>query len=405
MLSLYVIQPPENQRLTSLDGMYIESFEALFRSGPTAFRSQLASRPRWVPVYNVCQSHSSILLRSAVMVLMSYLKNKQCDHETMQYLEQFYGEARISIGTDSVLEIVYASYIMAVYSLVAGDSLKMAFVNCLQFCRSLAVLLGKSSTVGPEELSWIEMLWQEVMSSLYYIHRDSLLHGVGGRARLEESLGHLQQILTLSKYLLPSEEQITKLPLSMTTEVICQKIVSLSIYMQLYLDYFLFRKSGYDGYFKGAEEERIIRAELIDILGKIIRLITHLSNIPDYIHHAYSIRSDLDAKFDGPANDFLHFPNLQPRGLKSAANPGERDTALALLYAFARLLKNMLDINADIDQEASTDIHHSAIALCRLCASFPSHSFEGPMAPLLVKRTLFWAGLILTESKFSAGTI
>ena len=386
--------------------MYIQSFEALWpwsRSGPTAFRSQLASRPRWVPVYNVCQSHSSLLLRTAIMVLMSYLKNNTCDRETMQYLEQFYGEAQNSIAADSVLEIVYASYIMAVYSLVAGDSLKTAFVYCLQFCRSLAVLVTNSSMVGPQELSWIEMLWQEMMSSLYYIHRDSLFHGVGPRARLEESLGYLRQILALSSYLLPSEEEITKLPLSMSTEVICQKIVSLSIYMQLYLDYFLFRKNCIDGGFGSADDEIIVRAELMDILEKIVQLIPHLSNIPDYIHHAYLIPSDLTA--GSAANDFLHFPNIQPRGLKSAARAGERDIALALLYAFARLLKNMLDINIDANEEASTDIDQSSIALCRLCASFPRHSLEGPMARLLIKRSLFWAGLILTESKFAAGTV
>ena len=362
--------------------MYIQSFEALWPhslSGPTAFPSQLVSRSRWVPVYNVCQSHSSLLLRTAVMVLMSYLKNNTCDNETMEYLGQFYGEAQHSITTNSVLDIVYASYIMAVYCLIAGDSLKTAFVNCLQFCRSLAVLITNSSMVGPQELSWIEMLWQEIMSSLYHLHRDSLFYGVGPRARLEESLGFLRLILELSVYLLPSEEQIAKLPLSMTTEVICQKIVSLSIYMQVYLDYFLFRKNCFDGGIGSADDEIMVRARLMDVLEKIIQLIPHLSNIPDYIHHAYAIPPDLTAGFESPANDFLHLPNIQPRGLKSAANAGERDIALALLYAFARLLKNILDIDVDTNEEASTVIDHSSIALCRLCASFPPHTLEGPI--------------------------
>src|SRR5271169_1230031 len=93
---------------------------------------------------------------------------------------------------------------------------------------------------------------------------------------------------------------------------------------------------------------------------------------------------------------------LRPRGLKSA-EPKAQDTALALLYTFARLLKNMLDPMADFDESIVTDIYRSTIALCRLCASFPNRSLSNPTVSLLVKRSLFWAGMILTKSTFQEG--
>ncbi len=290
---------------------------------------------------------------------------------------------------------------MAVHSLVAGASLQHALTNCRQFCQTIAKL-QQSGIVARKEVSWMEMLWQEVIFSLYYIHREILFRGIVGRARLEESFDQFYEMLSISRFFLPSEQDLVQLPLSMNTEAICQKIQTLSIYMQLYFEYFLFRESRGDEHDENTQE---IVVALQSILEKIIRLITHLSNIPDFIHNAYSIRSDASPNINGLVdNDFLHYPNLHPRGLKSASDPKLRDIALALLYTFARLIKNLLKQSTTaVNDELVTEIQDSSIALCRLCASFPRHFFQIPMATLLIKRTLFWAGLILTKSKFGLG--
>ena len=380
--------------------MHIRDFYAIWppsRYSPLQFSSQLGSQ-LGVPLYNVGISHSSNLYRFAILVLMSYL-NDRSNSDTFEYLGQFYQQAQKCIDSCSVLEVVYASYVVAVYSLIGGVSIEMAIDNCHQFCRSFVAL--RPWMIDDDELLWLETLWQKVLSSLYYVHRDSILfNGIGEPLGSMESIEHLQQLLHRSSSLLPPKEDISELRLSMTTEWICQKVISLSVYMQFYLDHFLFRVT-----FKaGAEGTRSLRAGLRDILGRIIQLIIHVSSIRDYIHNAYSIQSELlvDSSYDGPTNDFLYFSDVQPRGLKSA-DPKERDTALALLYTFARLIKNMLEPAADFDEKATTDIHHSTIALCRLCASFPTCSFNTPIVTLLVKRSLFWAGMILTKSRFLQG--
>jgi hypothetical protein len=224
-----------------------------------------------------------------------------------------------------------------------------------------------------------------------------LSHYLGSGAQSMQSLEQLQEVLQTAYCLLPSWDDISNLPLSMTTEEICHKLKSLSVYLQFYLDNFLFR-ARYTGDAAGLNS---LRSDLSDILDRIIRLTSHLSHISNYIHYAYAIRSNFDLPSTDPKNSFLHFADVQPYGLNPSADPKPRDTALALLFAFARLLKGMLEQTAD-EEKVTSIIHDSAIAICRLCASFPSPS---PMVTLLAKRSVFWAGIILTESRFPSGKI
>jgi hypothetical protein len=397
--SLSIFSLSEGDDLAPFDRMTLKRFHELYRDwvcAPRQFERGVGSRVP-VPVYNVGLLHSSSSFRYAVLVFMAYVNNGR-DFDRFGYLAKSYEGVRAAIASNSILEVVYASYMMAVYSLIAEGSMETILVNCHQFCRSLKLLPTFPTIVGNEELLWIETLWQGVLTSLYYGHRDTFFNNFDRLTRLES----LQKILHDSTWLLPSRRDIKNLPLSMTSEVICQKITSLSIYMQFYLDHFLFR-AAYSGNDEGLEEIDSLRTALKDTVRRIRQLIPHLSNIRDYIHNAYSI-PNMQTPSDGPTNDFLHFANLQPRGLKIAANPRPRDTSLALLYTYARLIEKLLDPAADFSTDAATDIYHSAIALCRLCASFGTlRSSTTPMVLLLVKRSLFWAGLVLTKTKFPAG--
>jgi hypothetical protein len=333
------------------------------------------------------------------------MKNRTAEVETIQYADKFIRQARkqakeFANGKSTMeVDVVYSWYIMAVYAVIAEDSLSRAVLYSSLFSCSLSEL-KRSKTLSDNELSWLETLWQGIVSSLYYVHRD-LLFQETGPTEWATSFEPLQQLLEKSSSLIPSEIDIAALPRSMTSEVVCQKVITLSIYMQFYLDQFLFRTT-YDAGAAAAGVTEFLRARLQSILARIIDLVAHVSNIPDYIHHAYSFSADVeaDSEFDGPANAFLNYPDLQRRGLKSGAEPTARDTALALLYTFAQLAKHMLQSTSDVEAEDDA-IRHSAIAICRLCASFGS--FDTPMVHLLAKRSLFWAGLILTESEYPHG--
>ena len=243
-------------------------------------------------------------------------------------------------------------------------------------------------------------MWQDVLISLYYVHRDPVVNTPDAPAQLHESLEQLQRLLSQSSGLLVSEDDISKLPFSMTTEVICLKITSLSIYMQFYFDYFLFRATSYPN---GTGTESV-KFRLSDVLRRLLQLISRLSNICDYIHHAHSDSiSEPNNDTDSP-NEFLHWPDLHALGLRSASDPKERDTTLALLFTFARLLQKVLDQTVDVNKDKDIEIHQSAIALARLCTSFPRRQPNtGRMISLLMKRSLFWAGIMVTESRAVQG--
>jgi len=327
---------------------------------------------------------------------MSYLNRSGDSNDTAHYLAKYHQEAQRCIDNASITEVTFASYIVAVYSLVGGWSINFVLQSCHNFCKSI-VGLTKFRMLND---SWLELLWQHVLSSLYYVLRDSSLFGNPvSQEEVVKALELAQKLLQTAECLLPSATDISDLPLSMTTEMICLKIVSLSIFLQFYLDQFLFRAS-YNANFDGL---KILKNCLCSVLDRINRLIAHLSPIGDYIYHAYPRNDTFGSTiYDDTPHVFLHFPNVQPRGLKVASKAEERDTALALLYAFARLLRNMLEPTADVNETTISEIHDSAITICRLCVSFPDQS---PMVTLLAKRSLFWAGLVLTESRFSAGTL
>jgi hypothetical protein len=384
---------PEGENLTAFDRVHINNFYKLWsdvsptRCAPVFFASQLGSHVG-VPLHNPgAISHNSTVFRFAISVIMSHLTNAYSS-DTHVYLRTYYEEARRCINESSLLEVVFASYVVAMYSIIGGASIKMAINTCSQFSSAVVHLVRSNKDV---DFEWIELLWQNVLSSLYYVHLDSILFSDQQKPEeLASSIRDRQQLISQSHSLLPTESDISRLPLSMTTEMILHKIRTLSIHLQFQCDHFLFQA------IVDRETTPPISESLDSILSRIIELIPRLSNISDYIYHTYSTK--LSAYDDSLPTGFLDYQHVHARGLKP--EPKERDTALAILYVFARLLKNMLEPKLD-SAAVSTDLSQSAIALCRLCASFSSPLT--PMATLLIKRTLFWARMGLVGSTFSLG--
>lgn len=386
---------PDIEGLSVRERGYLRDFHSFKYPAPYRPLLSLTSRlgyPGAVELYQVfdLNGYSSNLYRSAIFVLMSYYlkSNNPSDtddtDETTRYIIKYRGEVQDYLNNDSLVEVVYASYVVAIYSIVGGDSVKVAMTYCHDFCKSIVALTRKQGTMD----DWIELLWRDALTALYYVHRNMII------GYSVELLDKWEALLDTSYCLLIKYADVDDIPVSMKTEQICHKIKSLSIYMQFYLDIFLIRVN----LTEGSPEMTIARDRLYSILGRIIRLVSHLSNISDYIYHAYRQVpiSDLSA------NCFSLYAAVEPRGLKAGAEPLVRDTALALLYAFARLLKNMLEPTADINEKINSGIYQSAIAICRLCANL---SVEVPMETWIVKRSLFWAGMVLTENKYPLGQL
>ena len=390
---------PDSERLKPSEWLHVtEFYQSLSYPSPylpLPFRSHFGSHGA-IGLYNIVtdlNSFQSGLFRSAVLVFMSHQKNcNPSDRST--YLAKYRREAQNCINNGSLEEVVYASYVVTIYTIIGGESVQMAIKYCRQFCKSFAELVRVRKTMD----DWMELLWRESLSSLYYVHRDTVLFNYPNTpaTSIMEGVEQWEKLLETSFCLLASQDDIANIPLSMKTERICHKIKSLSIYMQIYLDQFLQRVIVAEN----AEETNITKERLFSIVERIMRLVLHLSNISDYIYDAYEMETNAFPVNNSGENTFLHFPPVQPRGLQAAGDSSIRDTALALLYAFARLLKSMLKPTMNDKEQVLSEAHRSAIAICRLCANV---EMGWARETLLVKRSLFWAGLILTESTLPSG--
>jgi len=359
------------------------------RCRPVFFDSRLASYAG-VPVFNPGPINvSSKAHRYAISTLMSHLCNTGSSN---QYLAKYHLEAQKCVDNKSILELVVASYIVAVWSNIDSPSITTAISLISQFCSSVLFLIRAPN--GDVDLNWIEMLLQSLLISLRQTHLETILFNHPEKPeRLADSFKQRQQLIDKSLAILPSKDEILRLPRSMTTEVMLHKVRTLSIHLHFQLEHFLFQA------IVDVQQTAQICTSLKTVVGRIIDLIPRLTGISDYIFHAYSNTGSMTA------DDFIWSERLSwdkkiiVRGLNSKVR--ERDTALAILYAFSQLLRNMLDNKADPSTDA--EICDSAIAVCRLCDSFTSpHS---RMATFLIKRTLFWARMALTKLKFSEGTI
>jgi len=355
-----------------------------------------------VAIYDTGLAQASPLHRLAILVFMSYLKQEKSDVATFEYLSKFYRQALNFYNSSTTLEAIYAWYVVAVYSVIGGDSIGMAIAHCHQYCRVYVAL--SSGIHDEEELQYLDIIWQDMIQSLYFQHRDAIgLDELNYPNAVLHSIEKIHLLLQKASSLLPSQQSIERQRSPEATVWVCQNINALVVHMQYYLDNFLFQINHRAS---DPQDMKTLRLELRDICGRIMQLVTHLPGIYEYVCDGYGFSPSFALENATVGREFLHFPPVRPRSAKSSSTPPvERDTAVAFAYTFARLLRNMLDPAADSDEKVSVDVYLSAIALCRLCASLPDRTpdhDEYHIRVLLTHRTLFWAGLVLTKSRYFA---
>jgi len=331
---------------------------------------------------------------------MSYLKEKKSTVATFEYLNKFYRQALDLYKSGTGLEVISAWYVISIYALLGADSIGTAIAHCHQYCRALVAL--KTSIRDDDERQFLDIMCMDVIGDLYAQQRDPIgLFHLDDPTALQQSTEQIQLLLDQGSILLPSLQQIVNPPRCPTSLWVGQYVEALIIYMQYYLDIFLFRMEYIASDVRDTED---LRFSLRDICERLVQLITHFPDIVEYIQDAYFLSSVFSEEQHDNGDTFLQFPPVRPRSIKGPSTPPEeRDTAIAFAYTFARLLRNLLDPVADSDETISADIYLSAIALCRLCASFPIRGH--PTINITIPhRILFWAGLVLTKSRFPAGT-
>jgi len=135
-----------------------------------------------IPVFNPTTMHGSApVYRSAAALFMSYVRNQSVVVQRM-YLGNYYHAARKCIEHSAVPELIYASYIVAAFSLIGGESISEAMEKTGMFAHGALLLIQQGSIQG-DELLWIENLWQNLVMDLYYIHHETVVRRGGAMGR------------------------------------------------------------------------------------------------------------------------------------------------------------------------------------------------------------------------------
>ena len=146
---------------------------------PYYFRNPRRSRTG-IPVFIPTMTNNSApIYRSAITLLMSYVRDKPVVDQHL-HLSIYFTNARKCIERGAIVELIYASYIVASYSLIGGEAINEAIHKVGMFAQGASIFIDKECIQG-EELWWIETLWQNLLLALYSIQHETVGRGVDHR--------------------------------------------------------------------------------------------------------------------------------------------------------------------------------------------------------------------------------
>lgn len=332
---------------------------------------------------------SSSVCRSALLTFASCLKNGATDMHTMIYFAAFCRQASRSIVRHALLDLVYASFYITLYSLVSGESLASCQIHCLQFCRSVSGLFHNPIGIAEDQLADVESMWQNTLGIFFYFQ------GFIYDPTIQEILdAGNESLLQESSCLIPIDIKIWSLS-NPRPDVLYRKLRTLTCFLQGLLHILCFRdnvKAGDDV----TDRTAYVRKWADETIEKISQLVLQIPNTEKILSEAYS------ACNSGVMDD-VEFED--PRSIFTVKDWMQRDTIdlkcihAALIYCFVMLAKHWTDPMADT---MTPTIQRSALAICYLSALFIK---RGGNSGLPLVYALAWAGMILNKSRYPAGEV
>ena len=329
-----------------------------------------------------------------------------------RYVPRYVEAGQSCIRENSVADLTYASYLVAGYYLITGTHEEYMYRSD-QF--SLACQHHFRFGSSTEEKWWLELLWHEIVLNLYGVHQYELITSTDRlRFSREASLNRLERFFENSTFFIPTEAEMNQWTVSRPiVESLCLKIETLARHLQFQFDSYLSARE-----LRGPKHASTIRikGELQSLLTKLVTAIGHLPNIGDVIYEAYQQSETLLASVDiCLPRPFRILPEITLCGVKFRDGPRERDATIALLYYFCILVQGLLeDPPLDSVGKIGREPFIAALAICRICASVRTAMMEQKTSfhrglkiamNSIMKRNLFWAGLVLSASTFYYGIV
>src|SRR5271154_159690 len=405
-------------RVADLDAKFLRFIhEQYFAPIRQRDMTMIIGRGTLIPIYRL-DVPSSLLVRAAVLVLSSYLHDWKPNINTFQYLAEFFVQANEAIKTRALLELLYSSYIMVVYSCCCVESFESVLVNCLQFCRVVRAWMAQKATNLDVDSDWIVTLWQSSMSAVFNIHRLLYIISKRGKAFYLDSMppapvdDNWRMEITI-KDMLDITDVLSSLLLlepSNITITARQQLQTFLIYKQIYFENFLhevnykadltvFRVPPHPDVVV-VVRSAIARQQLVQVLDRITEVVSGIPNVAPLLKEAQDLEPYLKNHPHQPPSQYSFLRRFPPLFRHDNARVERSDLYSALIYFSATLFLGMLDPNVDRNETSQRLIFHSALALCRLAhgsRQLDADNFS------LIRRSVFWAGLVLTKRRFPLG--
>lgn len=324
-----------------------------------------------------------------------------------------------------------ASYMMTMFSCLAGQNMEDVVIHCLQFCRMLRVVFAGSP--NRDITVWTTTLWHSVVSAVY-IHRIiSLMRSIGAQSTARDlyfnyyctetfiippmstgdvitqsydtldrgkSLVALLECLTISTPIFGgiSLQQTSPIAGEWRTEPALNTKTSLDVYLlylQVLFEHFLLQINFNQG--PGhADDRNSARVELHKVLRKVLELI-------ERDPHFHSFRRDLFCNCPGqwPATPCKKSPRTVSTKISATMKTSIRESLdIGMLYFTFRLLAGILDKDIENCVQVDYEMYNAALTLAQLVDSF---DFQHVKSKLW--RSLFWVGVILFKMRYPGGKL
>lgn len=400
---------PADVKMTAYDSLCLQYFYVIYLERFLRGRSTVNIENTNFSLRKLSYPHSSILFRTASLVLGSYLMTQRTTIETLEYIASYYRHCEQAIYSGALVELLYSSYIFGLYWMISGHPMDSIAAHCLQLCRLASAL----SETQPSEDLWI--MWYDLVQYAYSPYRSHFyavsefaMKPICTACRYYDSpimfnnSGITQETVT---QMFPLMHKILEASSSIPTRFEqWNNLMPWQLYrthrlsLRIYLDEFLFQiHTSPEATLY--EVSREIRSKVNEYSRRLIELFMINPYVVDILNQVYSI--NVDYQFNRPGSKhssrFLGFPDLSLDHCHSLA---WFDTNAPLLCCSMTLFNLLFLRPTELAVTVSKAVIESAIAICRVCAAFWGRR---SLNKYLVSRSLLVAGMVLREKDFEDG--
>ena len=390
---------PCEELLLPNDMFYLQFYDTTFRKLTIKFGRIILVGYNVVYLRHHNFDITSRPIRAALLAFASLSLPTDCEADTYAYYGIYYRTASESIAKKDVVSLMYASYVMALVSCLHEASTHDALVHCAQFCRTVQAFSERTG-VSAKELSRLKELWLDVIRTAYLYYWFDQYRHEWNEAAVRSTTDVFLEVHRRDDYVASNRlsdlndlaEMLTiSMPFVLVDAAQCfDPYVQLhcnSTYMQVYMERRLF-----EVFVTREIATSTSTMSLHSVLVQIISLIEHLHRPPCILRERWlrcynsislSTLPDLRSNHD----------ILCTGGVRSSS--AFLDIGVTILYISSRLLLNLLCCDLDRNEDEQLEVHKSALATVHLLRSAESDFSKEAGYSALLRRTLFWAGLIL----------